>query len=61
MSKMGWFEVVMVIGGHWKLHKSMEHIQVCLLAFHSNYVFILHCFWDKPIAYRKILVENCRL
>jgi len=56
MSKMGCFGVVSVTRGHWKKHQSIEHTYEFLLAFHSNYVSILHRLWDIVRSWSKIAV-----
>jgi len=43
MSKMGWFWVVGATQGHCRYHRLVER-NAFLLAFHTNYVSILHSF-----------------
>jgi len=57
MSKIVWFGVVSVTQGHWKLHQSTEHIRVPI-SVHSNYVPVLHCFWDTTRYWSKIAYCN---
>jgi len=64
MSKIGWFGVVLRghsrFQGHWKWRHSIEHTRVpnFLLAFHSNYVPILHRFQDIARYWSKIADLN---
>ena len=40
--KLGGLGVVSFTQGHWKYHQSIEHLRVPILAFHNNYIPILH-------------------
>jgi len=55
MSKMGWFGVVSVTQGHWNSTNQQSTYEF-LLAYHSNYVLILHRLWHIARYWSKIAV-----